>query len=76
MAEETLLAFSRVNLISIRKSIAQIRVEARSQALAASLGPMHLLLLGVGSIIGAGIYVMTGLVAAAAGGRRTRIGGH
>ncbi|MBS0417045.1 MAG: amino acid permease [Proteobacteria bacterium] len=50
--------------LSVRKSIADIHSDAGSHALRASLGPMHLLLLGVGSIIGAGIYVMTGSAAA------------
>ena len=54
----------RIRPLSVRKPIAQIRAEAGNQALARSLGPMHLLLLGVGAIIGAGIYVMTGSAAA------------
>lgn len=50
--------------LSVRKPIADIGSYTGSHALRASLGPMHLLLLGVGSIIGAGIYVMTGSAAA------------
>ena len=50
--------------LNIRKPVAQIRSETSGQGLSASLGPVHLLLLGVGSIIGAGIYVMTGSAAA------------
>jgi APA family basic amino acid/polyamine antiporter len=50
--------------IFIRKPVDAIRAEAARQALPRRLGPGHLLLLGVGSIIGAGIYVMTGSAAA------------
>jgi APA family basic amino acid/polyamine antiporter len=38
--------------------------EANSHALKRSLGPLNLVLLGIGCIIGAGIYVMTGNAAA------------
>jgi len=47
-----------------RKSIAQIQRDASSQGLARVLGPWQLLLLGVGCILGAGIYVTTGYAAA------------
>jgi len=55
---------SRIRPLSVRKPIALIRQEAEGHGLAMSLGPLHLLLLGIGAIIGAGIYVMTGSAAA------------
>ena len=48
----------------VRKSIAQLQVEAGRGALRRSLGPVHLTALGVGSIIGTGIFVLTGTAAA------------
>lgn len=54
----------RIRPLSVRKPIAQIRQEAGGHGLSSALGPTHLLLLGVGAIIGAGIYVMTGSAAA------------
>ncbi len=50
--------------IFARKSIADMRREADAHGLKRSLGPLNLLLLGVGCILGAGIYVMTGTAAA------------
>lgn len=50
--------------VSICKSLDQIRAESRSSELIRALGPAHLLLLGIGSIIGAGIYVLSGSAAA------------
>ncbi|MFO0110671.1 MAG: amino acid permease, partial [Alphaproteobacteria bacterium] len=47
-----------------RKSIAQIQYEANSHSLKRTLGKWNLLSLGVGCIIGAGIFVMTGTAAA------------
>jgi APA family basic amino acid/polyamine antiporter len=47
-----------------RKSIAQVQREAASSELKRSLGKWNLLLLGVGCIIGAGIFVRTGTAAA------------
>ena len=47
-----------------RKSIAQIQREAATSELKRSLGKWNLLLLGVGCIIGAGIFVRTGSAAA------------
>ncbi len=54
----------RARSLFIRKPIGQILADAGNPSLVRSLGPAHLLLLGVGSIIGAGIYVMTGSAAA------------
>src|SRR5919107_2357398 len=47
-----------------RKSIAQVQRESASSELKRSLGKWNLLLLGVGCIIGAGIFVRTGSAAA------------
>jgi APA family basic amino acid/polyamine antiporter len=48
----------------IKKSIEQIQYESGHQHLKRTLGPVNLVLLGIGCIIGAGIYVMTGNAAA------------
>lgn len=48
----------------VRKSIAQLQAEATNHGLQRSLGPIHVLFLGIGCILGAGIYVMTGNAAA------------
>lgn len=47
-----------------KKSVAQIQQEASSHQLSRSLGKWNLLSLGIGCIIGAGIFVMTGAAAA------------
>ncbi len=47
-----------------RKSIAQVQREAETSELKRTLGKWNLLLLGVGCIIGAGIFVRTGSAAA------------
>ncbi|MBX3478853.1 MAG: amino acid permease [Caulobacter sp.] len=57
-------AAPRGNRLFLKKSIEQIQHESDSHQLKRSLGPMNLLFLGVGCIIGAGIYVMTGNAAA------------
>ena len=48
----------------IKKSIDQVQREAGSHALKRTLGPINLVMLGIGCIIGAGIYVITGSAAA------------
>jgi len=48
----------------IKKSIDQVIKESQSHALKRTLGPINLVLFGIGCIIGAGIYVMTGNAAA------------
>src|SRR5690606_10389920 len=48
----------------IKKSIDQIQHEASSGPLKRPLGPVNLVLVGIGCIIGAGIYVITGTAAA------------
>jgi APA family basic amino acid/polyamine antiporter len=50
--------------IFARKSLAAVRSESETHGLKRSLGPAQLMLLGIGCIIGAGIYVMTGTAAA------------
>lgn len=47
-----------------RKSIEQVQAETASSDLKRTLGPINLVLLGVGCIIGAGIFVRTGNAAA------------
>lgn len=54
----------RERSLFVRKSLARIRAESGDGHLARTLGSGHLLLLGVGAIVGAGIYVMTGAAAA------------
>ena len=48
----------------IKKSIDQVQREGQSHALKRTLGPINLVMLGIGCIIGAGIYVITGSAAA------------
>src|SRR6266496_2303832 len=46
-----------------RKSFAELQAEADRGLLRRSLGPWHLTALGIGSIIGTGIFVLTGTAA-------------
>ena len=48
----------------MRKSVEQVQEETATSQLKRSLGPVNLVLLGVGCIIGAGIFVRTGNAAA------------
>jgi len=50
--------------VATRKSIATLQAEAASGVLRRALGPVQLTTLGVGAIIGAGIFVLTGQAAA------------
>ncbi len=50
--------------IMMRKSVAQIQQETATSELKRSLGPWNLVFLGIGCIIGAGIFVRTGNAAA------------
>jgi APA family basic amino acid/polyamine antiporter len=50
--------------ILLRKSVAQIQAENDRSELKRTLGPVNLVLLGIGCIIGAGIFVRTGNAAA------------
>ncbi|MBE7211404.1 MAG: amino acid permease [Gluconacetobacter diazotrophicus] len=52
----------------LRKPAEAVAAEARSGAMLRRLGAVQLTLLGIGSIIGAGIYVMTGNAAASFAG--------
>src|SRR3954465_2911504 len=48
----------------IRKSLADLKAESDRSPLRRALGPLHLTALGIGSIIGTGIFVLTGTAAA------------
>jgi basic amino acid/polyamine antiporter, APA family len=50
--------------MGLRKSVAQIQQETATSELKRSLGPWNLVFLGIGCIIGAGIFVRTGNAAA------------
>jgi APA family basic amino acid/polyamine antiporter len=50
--------------MTMRKSVAQIQRETETSELKRSLGPWNLVFLGIGCIIGAGIFVRTGNAAA------------
>jgi APA family basic amino acid/polyamine antiporter len=56
------------NRLFLKKSIFQIQREANKSGLKRSLGAFNLLSLGIGAIIGAGIFVLTGQVASANAG--------
>ena len=58
----------RGNRLALKKSIAQIQREASNHELKLTLGAFNLDSLGVGTIIGAGIFVLTGQVASANAG--------
>ena len=51
-----------------RKSLAELRLESERSLLLRTLGPLSLTALGVGSIIGTGIFVFTGVAASTAAG--------
>ena len=55
---------ARTKRLLLKKQLAQIRIESENHGLKRSLGPVQLVLLGIGCIVGAGIYVMTGSAAA------------
>src|SRR4029078_8869770 len=46
-----------------KKSMAALRADAESNTLRRALGPLNLTTLGIGSIIGTGIFVLTGTAA-------------
>jgi APA family basic amino acid/polyamine antiporter len=50
--------------ITMRKTVAQVQRETQTSELKRSLGPWNLVFLGIGCIIGAGIFVRTGNAAA------------
>src|SRR5687768_7188084 len=47
-----------------KKPLAALLADADSTELRRALGPVHLTMLGIGAIIGSGIFVLTGVVAA------------
>src|ERR1700740_2695257 len=49
--------------LTTTKSIEDFRIEAEKPTLRRSLGPLNLTALGIGSIIGTGIFVLTGTAA-------------
>ena len=50
--------------MGMRKTVAQVQRETETSELKRSLGPWNLVFLGIGCIIGAGIFVRTGNAAA------------
>lgn len=55
---------ARSRSIFYRKSVETLQNEGQHHGLRRALGPVNLTLLGVGGIVGSGIYVMTGIAAA------------
>ncbi|GAB2514426.1 amino acid permease [Lysobacter humi (ex Lee et al. 2017)] len=53
-----------VSRMLMRKSVAQVQMETETSQLKRTLGPWNLVFLGIGCIIGAGIFVRTGNAAA------------
>lgn len=47
----------------VRKPLADVRADAERHGLVRALGPVQLVMIGIGCIIGAGVYVMTGTAA-------------
>src|SRR5438045_5832621 len=67
LTRDTVMAAGNPQLASrlfARKSIESLQREAQTHGLKRTLGPFNLMFLGVGCIIGAGVYVMTGNAAA------------
>jgi len=48
----------------LRKSVQELHAEAEAQTLRRALGPWNLVSLGIGAIIGAGLFSLTGIAAA------------
>src|SRR6202789_4076978 len=53
-----------IGRIFLRKSVDQIQAEHQQGELKRSLGALNLMMLGIGCVIGAGIFVLTGRAAA------------
>jgi APA family basic amino acid/polyamine antiporter len=53
----------RQRRLLIRKPLTDVRVEGERHGFVRSLGPIQLTMIGIGCIIGAGVYVMTGVAA-------------
>ena len=49
--------------LTTTRSIADLQAEAKRPSLRRALGPLHLTALGIGSVIGTGIFVLTGTAA-------------
>ena len=49
--------------LTTTRSIAELQAEAERPSLRRALGPLHLTALGIGSVIGTGIFVLTGTAA-------------
>ncbi|TPE60498.1 amino acid permease [Sandaracinobacter neustonicus] len=62
------VAISRLGQARYRKPIGEIRAEASQQGLKRHLTARQIMLIGVGGIIGAGVFVMTGNAAASFAG--------
>ena len=62
------ITVGRGSRLTLKKSISQIQAEAAHHSLKRTLGAFNLTTLGVGCIIGAGIFVLTGQVASANAG--------
>jgi basic amino acid/polyamine antiporter, APA family len=54
-----------------KKSLASLHADAERGLLKRSLGPLNLTALGIGSIIGTGIFVLTGTAASQNAGSRS-----
>lgn len=50
--------------IFLKKSLESVRADAEASKLRRELGPIQLVFVGIGCIVGAGVYVMTGAAAA------------
>jgi APA family basic amino acid/polyamine antiporter len=54
---------SKPGRLFIRKPLADVRADGERHGLVRALGPVQLVMIGIGCIIGAGVYVMTGTAA-------------
>ena len=53
----------RSHRLLVRKPLADVRADGERHGMVRSLGPVQLTMIGIGCIIGAGVYVMTGTAA-------------
>lgn len=53
-----------VRRLLARKPLADVHTDSEQHGLKRSLGPWHLVMLGIGCIVGAGVFIMTGTAAA------------
>ena len=54
---------SKSGRLFIRKPLEDVRADGERHGLVRALGPVQLVMIGIGCIIGAGVYVMTGTAA-------------